>query len=1229
MSWAQRSKKLALVPLIGVLVSGVLLCTPVAFGQPTAAVGRPPAASLELLSDGQFVFGPNVGDFNLHAYLPESESPLAAHADVIEMWCAYASVNPRVVLTVIEMQSGLVSSEPMADLSRPVGYAEPGLENQIESLSMGLAIAFYDHLYSYGARSENPATPGMRIRYALADGSQTTLPATSSSGTSAVTSVLAPLSEADDWAARLSPSAEEGFVQTYRRLFPDDDPLDRSNQILAAAAPPEDLLQFPFPVGSTWWFNGPHNWNGAGYGRPYSSMDFGTWGGTCANPPNDWSVAAAGGSGYHPSGHFCWYRINHEGGWTTSYYHLRNVRGNGSVSRDENVGTIACEVCAGGFSSTPHVHFTLLYNGAYTEIDGTVLSGWTVHEGDGSYGSGYIERDGQVKYPFSSVYNDGVVPPVPLISETLQLDVYEAGNDGAAGPVESTGVLTDGQEYLVTISGTLSRWNASAWSSVCKGVPEDWPEEPSAGTTNGKVGLDSGYIFAVPSEATVLCDAPSVPPITNWTRAARLELSLDGGQSWSAAVPLYQTYNPDHIYTYVVQGQDARIQFRWAGSITSDNYGVLTIRVEVPPCDLSRQPVVMIPGWEGNASSLGADDQLSLVRDSLGPDYVEGCNLYYAAGLSSSHAARENGVAVQAAVYNAYTGLIALNPDWNHHLDLIAYGYGGLNARAYLESDLYARDRVDVEHLLRVDNLFTLGTPHGGGVSSLPGAGRTIAEHRLTEHWSSLWQMTPWQMQVWSDLYSQPEGVCYRAIGGDGFEQGLPWWLEQWYSQSSSVPNDLAIYRWSSLGLTLGDDHFPLVVANGTPDIHRHTPGYGLEGYRSYSSPADTVTDLVAPHLGSPLSQCLPEASEARELRSLTDAELPTPLVLLSAGEVVSGAQANGNYSVNWSGPSVTYLSWHIGDLDVVLVDPIGQTLDPVTVQSDPGIEYVEMDMLARTAAYVFSSTLTGTWGFTVTGASLPYTMPFRLLAVPDSQVAVTAMATPWQTLDHPVTISAEVTYSTSVPIVGANVQAFVSRPSGESIALTLHDDGVHHDLAASDGVYGNTYTGTDVGGFYAVLVEASGVYASESFTRAGETHFSVSTGAVALDNECNDQPRDSNGDGKYDWLDVTVGVTVTQAGTYTLAADLVAGEGAYIGHSVVRTAIPPGSVGLTLTFDGDDIRAGGLDGPYTVTNLLVADESLAHLLLDRADEPHVTAAYAHQQFGRPRFYLPIVRRGG
>ncbi|MGD1994377.1 MAG: pre-peptidase C-terminal domain-containing protein [Anaerolineae bacterium] len=393
-----------------------------------------------ILSDGQFVHGPNVGPFNVAEYLQANGSPLAEHASTIELWCGYASVNPRVLLTLIERQSGLVQQNPEGNIASPLGGPEPGLERQIEVMVTALATAFYDHLYSHGARSGQTTAPEARAVFELADGTTATVSANTTSGTYAVAAAMAPLMTADDWSRLLSPTESEGFVTTYRRLFPEDDPRDTTNQILAPTAPPADLLQFPFPLGATWWFNGVHNWNGGSYGRPYSSMDFGTNSLSCSYPPSDdWTVAAAGGTGYHPSGYPCWYRIDHGNGWMTSYYHLLNPVPNGSVQRNDPVGTISCEICAGGFATSPHVHFSLLYNGAYVELHGTQLSGWTIHEGDGGYSTGYIERDGVIKVPYDYVTNDGI--PDTNCPTSGGVILYQQADYDCAGEGEGVGYV--------------------------------------------------------------------------------------------------------------------------------------------------------------------------------------------------------------------------------------------------------------------------------------------------------------------------------------------------------------------------------------------------------------------------------------------------------------------------------------------------------------------------------------------------------------------------------------------------------------------------------------------------------------------------------------------------------------------------------------------------------------------------------------------------------------------
>jgi hypothetical protein len=76
------------------------------------------------------------------------------------------------------------------------------------------------------------------------------------------------------------------------------------------------------------------------------------------------------------------------------------------LSQNGSIGTIACETCAGGWASGPHVHWTLKYNGAYVSIEGTKVSGWTIHVGPEAYYTGYIERDGVVLEPWHAVVND-------------------------------------------------------------------------------------------------------------------------------------------------------------------------------------------------------------------------------------------------------------------------------------------------------------------------------------------------------------------------------------------------------------------------------------------------------------------------------------------------------------------------------------------------------------------------------------------------------------------------------------------------------------------------------------------------------------------------------------------------------------------------------------------------------------------------------------------------------
>ena len=384
----------------------------------SVAPGQPsePVLSTDLVSNSQFVLGPAARQFDLAGYLERRGSPLLADASLIEGWSAYTSIDPQVVLALLE-----VDGEQVTHGWRTAMPADRR-DTAVEKMVLGLAERFYEHLYTYGERASRSAAFKSGPSVILQDGSTVAVDQTASSATFAVLDMLSQTLAP----ARFSAAASDGegsFLSVWHELFPETDPLDASVSITPDALPPGDLLQFPFPLGQTWWFNGAHNWSGSGatYGKPYSSMDFFTSADSCSVPPTgDWAVAAAAGTGYHPSGKSCWYRIDHPGGWTTSYYHLRNMIANSTVSANQNLGTIACETCAGGFASGPHVHLSLLYNGAYVDLEGAQLSGWTVHSGNGDYNSGSLEKNGVQKKPYSSVRNDGAGTggPTPTVTPT-------------------------------------------------------------------------------------------------------------------------------------------------------------------------------------------------------------------------------------------------------------------------------------------------------------------------------------------------------------------------------------------------------------------------------------------------------------------------------------------------------------------------------------------------------------------------------------------------------------------------------------------------------------------------------------------------------------------------------------------------------------------------------------------------------------------------------------------
>jgi len=366
-----------------------------------------------LVADGQFVWGSNVGAFNIEDFLKELNSPLSPYAKSIESWARYYTINPRVILAVLESNYGFVSNFD------PSTTAETA-HQLIEKTSADLSLAFYQHMYELGARRKGRApllTQEVRS-FKFEDG---TLAELTWSPSSASYALAALESKGRLLNPRLSAKALGGigdFETAFGYFFPDTDPLDTSNNLEPDTLPPDDYFQLPFPLDATWTFSGVHSWSGGDLYPDRSSLDFSTPWSNYPDTPYKNTVAAAPGDAVilEPNPAItdipCWVEIDHGGGWSTHYYHLVHLGASGAVgpkSSNQLIGGIGMETCNGGWASGPHVHFSLFYNGAPYDLEGLKLSGWTIHagpSGENTYFSGSFERDGVTLTPWNWLTND-------------------------------------------------------------------------------------------------------------------------------------------------------------------------------------------------------------------------------------------------------------------------------------------------------------------------------------------------------------------------------------------------------------------------------------------------------------------------------------------------------------------------------------------------------------------------------------------------------------------------------------------------------------------------------------------------------------------------------------------------------------------------------------------------------------------------------------------------------
>ena len=361
--------------------------------------------STHILPDSEFVYSPSAINFDITNYVKDAGGYLDGYheylgsngetygGDIIKIMSQDNSVNPRLLLALLEYQSGWVSSWPgnMALREYPLGEIDlnkKGLLRQMKWAVNQLSIGYYG--WREGRLTE--------IRFE--DGVTAHLAPDLNAGTAALQYYFAQVYDSQGWLQALDPI--EGFPALYERMF--GNPWMRA-QLVEPLFPPDlaqPHLELPFVMGKLWSYTGgPHGaWERDG---SWAAIDFAPSSIESGCVESDaWVTASAPGLITRSERSLVILDLDGDGfeqtGWVLIYLHIAaegRIAEGALVSTGDHLGHPSCE---GGRSTGTHVHFARKYNGEWITADGPIpfmLTGWTVHAGEKAY-QGTLTRDGEV-----------------------------------------------------------------------------------------------------------------------------------------------------------------------------------------------------------------------------------------------------------------------------------------------------------------------------------------------------------------------------------------------------------------------------------------------------------------------------------------------------------------------------------------------------------------------------------------------------------------------------------------------------------------------------------------------------------------------------------------------------------------------------------------------------------------------------------------------------------------
>ncbi|MBU4352812.1 MAG: hypothetical protein KJ939_07090 [Nanoarchaeota archaeon] len=533
---------------------------------------------------------------------------------------------------------------------------------------------------------------------------------------------------------------------------------------------------------------------------------------------------------------------------------------------------------------------------------------------------------------------------------------------------------------------------------------------------------------------------------------------------------------------------------------------------------------------------------------------------------------------------------------------LIAHSMGGLVSRAYVESTgpLY-QYRNDVAAL------FTFGSPHLGvpvDVITFLLNGVTLGS-ACKNYQPAVCDFSVLGMALFNQGHKKNDDVTYHAVSGDA-----PFFSRNAFGMMMDAliygPDDGIVPSGNGTGLAGSLDRWTTDEVHGT-----------VFGSRAYfirdGGTSTSYTQCLKKVLVDGQSNCGSVSAAAAAPQAVPAALAQhTPL---EYGTLLSGQTATRTLSLE-GGPTLFASQWQTGTLAFSLVDPNGQTIDPAFAAANPGVVSYTVD--ASAATYYFPDATAGAWQLVLQAVSVPAGgAAYGTFAAFDSNVALAGDADKlWYTPGATATLTATLSGSP----LSAAITATILRADGITDILPLSSVG--------GGQYQASYTVPAAPGYAEVRLVATGTTAGNlPFERGASLAFQISPNTFTLNNAYGDTPYPYPGLSLYQYLTVTVGIDAAVSGTAGLSADLVDGSGNFVAHGLTIQDVVTGTTTLALRFDGADIFASQRNGPYTLTNVLLTDETGVTLVTQQAEAVYTTAPYLYTDFATSRIYLPLILR--